>query len=85
MNITLYILSVVILFFAELCQTFHSIAIINNNKQLSAITGATSSALWCLKVVVIVNQPLTIFTAFLGAYFGSICAWNIQEKFATNN
>lgn len=48
--------------------------------QIAALTGACSSALWCIKIVVIVNQPLTIFTAFLGAYLGSICAWKIQSK-----
>jgi hypothetical protein len=44
---------------------------------MAALTGAFSSALWCIKILVIANQPLTIITAFVGAYMGSMCVWKI--------
>ena len=73
----LYIISFLVLFFAELCSSFHTLACVKNNFKIAALTGAFSSALCCIKILIIANQPLTIITAFAGAYLGSICAWKI--------
>lgn len=76
----IYIASFLILFTAEIMTQLHQLMTINNKKQLSALTGASGSALWCLKIVVVYNQPLTILTAFLGAYLGSLVAWKINAS-----
>lgn len=76
----LYLLSFMILFGAEICSTLHSLYAIKNSKQGAAVFGALSSALWCVKIIVIVSQPLTIVTAFVGAYFGSLVTFFISEK-----
>jgi hypothetical protein len=74
----LYILSFLILFSAEICTTLHSLYAVKYKKHGVAFFGALSSALWCLKIVVIVNQPLTIITAFIGAYVGTLCAFYLE-------
>lgn len=79
-SILLYLISFGILFLAEICQTLHSLFIVRDNKHKAALTGAISSALWCIKIVVVINQPLTILTAFLGAWLGSYCAFEIEKK-----
>jgi uncharacterized membrane protein len=76
----IYILSFLILFCAEICSNIDSLFAVRNNKNGMAIAGAFSSALWCLKIVVIVNQPLTIISAFIGAYFGALMAFYIDKK-----
>lgn len=79
-NWLVYVFSFLILFSAEICQTLHSLFAVKGNKQNTALFGAISSALWCLKIVIIVNQPLTIITAFIGAYVGSLFAFYLEEK-----
>lgn len=74
----IYLLSFSILFIAEIMTQLHQLATIRGYKQLSAITGASGSALWCIKIVVVCNQPMTVITAFAGAYFGSLFAWKIN-------
>ena len=76
----LYIISFLILFIAEICTQFHQLATFKNRKYIAALTGALGSALWCIKIVVVLNQPLTILTAFIGSYFGSLVAWKIGIK-----
>jgi hypothetical protein len=76
----LYLISFLVLFLAELCGNFHALATVKGKRQTAALTGAFSSVLWCLKILIITNQPLTILTGFLGAYFGSLCAWKIGIK-----
>jgi hypothetical protein len=76
----MYILSFCVLFSAELLQNLHTLFTVKSNRQAAALTGAISSALWCLKILIICNQPLTIITAFVGAYLGSLCAWKIGIK-----
>ena len=81
MAIFLYILSFIILFFAEICQTLHTIYVSKHKNQLAALFAALSSALWCIKIVVIINQPLTIITAFIGSWLGAIVAFKLESKF----
>jgi hypothetical protein len=76
----LYLLSFLVLLFAELCTTLHALYAVRGSKHGIALFGAISTALWCIKIVVVVNQPLTIITAFLGAYVGSIIAFDIHKK-----
>lgn len=76
----IYLLSFLILFCAEICSTLHSLYAIKHNKQAVALFGAISSALWCVKIVVTVNQPLTIITAFIGAYVGTLAAFSLEKK-----
>ncbi len=79
----LYIISFLVLFSAELCGNLHALSTVSANRKMAALTGALSSALWCVKILVITNQPLTIITAFIGAYAGSLCAWKIGIKNTT--
>jgi hypothetical protein len=81
---TFYIISFAVLFCAELSGNFHGLATVKGNRQMAALCGAISSALWCVKIWVVCSQPLTIITAFIGAYFGAICAWKINENHYTN-
>ncbi len=76
----IYLLSFLILFFAEICGTLHSLYAVKRSKQGVALSGAISSALWCIKIVVIVNQPVTIITAFIGAYAGTLAAFHLEKK-----
>ena len=76
----LYVISFLVLFVAELCSSLHSLACAKERFQMAAITGAISCALWCVKIVVVANQPYTITTGFVGAYLGSLCAWKIEAK-----
>lgn len=45
-----------------------------------ALFGGISSALWCVKIVVVINQPLAIITAFIGAYLGTLAAFYVEKK-----
>lgn len=76
----LYILSFVILFCSEICGTLHGIYLVKNRKYMVSLFGGISSALWCIKIVVVIDQPLTIITAFIGAYFGTLIAFYIEKK-----
>lgn len=76
----LYVISFFLLFFAEICGTLHGIFLIKGRKYLVALSSGISSALWCIKIVVIVNQPLAILTAFVGAYTGTLTAFYIEKK-----
>lgn len=51
----LYLLSFLILFFAEIFSTLHSLYAVKHKKHGVALFGALSTALWCLKIVVVVN------------------------------
>jgi uncharacterized membrane protein len=82
-DLFLYILSFLILFFAEICGTLHGIYLVQNRKYMVALFGGISSALWCVKIVVVVNQPLAILTGFLGAYFGTLTAFSVEKKLKT--
>lgn len=77
----LYLLSFIVLFLAEMCSTLHSLCAVKNNKHGVAFFGAVSTALWCVKIVVVVNQPLTIITAFIGAYLGSLFSFYLMKRF----
>jgi uncharacterized protein involved in cysteine biosynthesis len=77
----LYILSFLILFFAEICGTLHGIYLVKGRKYMVSFLGGVSSALWCVKIIVVMNQPFSIITAFLGAYFGTLAAFNLEKKF----
>lgn len=79
----LYILSFIILFIAELCGTVHYLFAIKNNKHGMALMGGLSSAFWCIKIVVIINQPFSIITGFMGAYLGTWVALIIDSKIKT--
>lgn len=76
----LYVASFLILFFAEICSTLHSIYVVKDKKHMVALFGGISSALWCIKIVIIINQPLAIITAFVGAYLGTLVAFYIEKK-----
>lgn len=76
----LYIVSFVVLFGAEFCGNLHALSTVRGSRQGAALSGAFSSALWCVKILVVTNQPLTIITAFAGAYFGSLLAWRWDKK-----
>lgn len=75
----LYIISFIILLAAEIFSTLHSIYLIKNKKYMVAFCGGVSSALWCVKIVVVVNQPLAILTGFAGAYIGTLLAMKLKK------
>lgn len=76
----MYVLSFFVLFFAEICGTLHSLYAVKHKKHGVALFGSLSTALWCIKIVVVINQPLTIFTAFIGAYIGTLTAFYLNKK-----
>lgn len=76
----LYLLSFLILFFAEVCSTLHSLYAVKHKRHGVALFGSLSTALWCVKIVVVINQPLTIITAFIGAYIGTLFAFYLNKK-----
>lgn len=76
----LYILSFVILFCAEICGTLHGIFLVKGKKFWVAFFGGISSALWCVKIVVVMNNYFTIITAFAGAYLGTLAAFYVEKK-----
>lgn len=75
-----YLISFLTLFFSEMCSALHSLYVLKDRKHLVALYSAIGSALWCLKIVLIVNQPLTIITAFTGAYIGTLVAFKITKQ-----
>jgi hypothetical protein len=77
----IYLLSFIILFCAEICSTLHTLCAVKNKKHGVAFFGACSSALWCAKIVVTIDQPKTIITAFVGAYIGTLVAFYLEKKF----
>ena len=81
----IYIASLLILFFAEIFTTLHSLYAVKHKKHGVALFGALGTAMWCLKIVVILNQPLTIITAFIGAYIGTLVAFYLEGKFSDKN
>lgn len=76
----LYLISFLVLLFAEMCSALHSLMAVRHNKHGVALFGALSTMLWCIKIVVVINQPLTIITAFIGAYIGTLIAFKINDK-----
>ena len=76
----IYLISFLVLFFAEMCSALHSLYAVKHKKHGVALFGALGTALWCIKIVVIVNQPLTIITAFIGAYLGTLAAFYLNKK-----
>jgi len=83
MNITeilLYFASFIILFLAEIFSTLHVVYLTRNKKLMVALCGGISSALWCIKIVIVVSQPLAILTGFLGAFSGTLVAFKISQK-----
>jgi hypothetical protein len=76
----IYLVSFLILFCAEMCSTMHSLYAVKHKKHGVALFGALSTALWCVKIVIIINQPLTIITAFIGAYIGTIVAFKLHKR-----
>ena len=76
----LYIYSFVILFCAEMCGILRDFYVIRNNKIAVSLLNAIASMLWCLKVIVIVDQPSTLITAGIGAFFGAYFAFYIHKK-----
>jgi hypothetical protein len=77
----LYLVSFLVLFFAEICSTLHSLYAVKHKKHGVALFGSLSTALWCIKIVVIINQPFTVITAFIGAYIGTLTAFYLNKKF----
>ncbi len=77
----LYFISFLVLFLAEICSTLHSLCAVRGQKHGMALFGAISSALWCVKIVVVIDQPLTIITAFFGAYIGNLSAIKIHRRY----
>jgi hypothetical protein len=80
-QVYLYIISFVVLFCAEICSTLHSLYAVKHRKHGVALFGSLSTALWCIKIVVVIDQPLTIITAFIGAYTGTLAAFYLNKKF----
>lgn len=76
----LYLWSFLILFFSEMCAALHSLYVLKNKKHLVALSSAAGSALWCLKIVIVINQPATIITAFAGAYIGTLTAFHLTKN-----
>jgi hypothetical protein len=76
----LYLLSFFVLLLAEMCSALHSLYAVKHSRHGVAFFGACSTALWCIKIVVIINQPLTIITAFIGAYIGTLVAFKFFKK-----
>lgn len=79
----IYVISFIILFCAEICSTLHALCAVKANKHGVAFFGATGSALWCAKIVVTIDQPKTIITAFIGAYIGTIVAFYLEKRFSS--
>ena len=77
----LYLLSFLILLIAEMCGSLHSLCAVKHNKHGMALFGALSTACWCIKIIVIISQPLTIITAFIGAYIGTLISFWFNSKF----
>lgn len=77
----LYLLSFLVLFLAEICSTLHALYAVKHKKHGVALFGSLSTALWCVKIVVVINQPFTIITAFIGAYVGTLVAFYLNKKF----
>lgn len=77
----LYIVSFIILFCAEICSTLHTLCAVKHKKHGVAFFGSMASALWCAKIIVTIDQPKTIVTAFIGAYVGTLVAYYLEKKF----
>lgn len=83
--VLLYIISFFVLVFAELCGTMHQIYVVKNKKYMVALFDGLSSALWCIKIVVVIDQPLTITTGFIDGYVGVLIAYKLEEKFSNRD
>ena len=77
----IYLISFIVLLLAEMVSSLHSLCVMRNKKHGAALCGATGTALWCIKIVVIINQPFTIITAFIGAYIGTLIAFWFNKKY----
>lgn len=76
------------MFLAEGFGTLRDIYLLKQNKHLQSLFNGICSALWCVKVVVVISQPISIMTGFLGAYLGSYFAFwleNIIKNFPAKN
>jgi hypothetical protein len=79
-----YLISFIVLLLAEMFSALHSLCVLKNYKHGVALFSALGTACWCIKVVVVINQPLTIVTAFIGAYVGTLIAFWINKIFLSN-
>lgn len=68
-----------LMFFAELLGTLHTYFMMKKRPYMVALMGGCSSALWCIKIVVVMNQYSAIITAFVGAFLGTFVAYRLQK------
>ena len=81
----LYLLSFVLLLIGETMGIFRDFCVIHNKKQIAALLNAFNTMFWCIKIYVVIDQPLTIVTAGLGSYFGTIIAFKLGSKLQKNS
>ena len=77
----LYIASFLILVFAELVGILRDLYVIKHHKFAVSTLNSFSCMLWCLKIVVVVDNPYTIITAGLGGFVGSYLAFFLHNKY----
>lgn len=75
-----YILSFIVLFLAELSGALRDLRMLKANKWQHALFNSFSSALWCIKIAIIVSAPITIITGALGAFAGVMCSYWLNDK-----
>jgi len=68
-----------LMFFAELLGTLHTYFMMAKKPYMVALMGGLASALWCIKIVVVMNQYSAIITAFFGAFSGTFVAYKLQR------
>lgn len=81
MNETLlYIVSFFVLLLAETFGILRDFCVIHNKKFLAALLNSICVGLWCIKIIVVIDDPWTIITSIIGAFVGVYLAFYVNKK-----
>jgi hypothetical protein len=76
----IYVFSFFLLFIAEMLGILRDLFINGKNKLVGSILNGISAMMWCMKIIIVVDNPLTIISAGIGAFIGSFSAFYIHSK-----
>lgn len=75
----LYVISFFVLLIAECMGILRDLFVMHNNRMMVSLLNAAATMLWCLKIVIVVDNPWTIITAGLGAFIGGYMAFWLHK------